>query len=128
MSKYESGSADQDVENLSGPHSEPWLNALATFEPGSPPALERILMDPATRQAVRGKVIDLAAGTCWATARISKIQEVKEVVALDMSERFLTTVADRIITELAGDRKKSVLRCLHSTTFRWILITSTARS
>ena len=106
MLKYESGSADQDVENLSGPHSEPWLNALATFEPGSPPALERILMDPATRPAVRGKVIDLAAGTCWATARISKIQEVKEVVALDMSERFLTTVADRIITQLAGDREK----------------------
>jgi SAM-dependent methyltransferase len=51
-------------------------------------------------------VIDLAAGTCWATARISKVPEVNEVVALDMSERFLTTVADRIITELAGNREK----------------------
>ena len=106
MLNYETGSADHDVAKLSGPHSEPWLNALATFEPGSPPALERILTNPSTRPAVRGKVIDLAAGTCWATARISKIQDVNEVVALDMSERFLTTVADRIITQLAGKRDK----------------------
>ena len=106
MLKYESGSADQDVEKLLGPHNEPWLNALAAFEPASPLALERAVTNPTTGQAVRGKVIDLAAGTCWATARISKVLEVEEVVALDMSERFLTTVGDRIITQLSGNRKK----------------------
>ena len=106
MLKYESGSADQDVENVPGPHSEPWLNALAAFEPASPPALERALMNPATGPAVRGKVIDLGAGSCWATARISKVQEVEDIVALDMSARFLTTVGDRIITQLSGNRKK----------------------
>jgi ubiquinone/menaquinone biosynthesis C-methylase UbiE len=106
MSKYESGSADQDAEKVSGPHGEPWLNVLAAYEPASPPALERALTNPATRPAVRGKVIDLGAGTCWATARISKVPEVEEVVALDMSERFLTTVGDRIISQLSGIREK----------------------
>jgi ubiquinone/menaquinone biosynthesis C-methylase UbiE len=106
MLKYDSGTADRDAEKVSGPSGEPWLNVLAAFEPASPPALERALNNPATRPAVRGKVIDLGAGTCWATARISKVQEVEEVVALDMSERFLTTVGDRVITQLSGNRKK----------------------
>jgi ubiquinone/menaquinone biosynthesis C-methylase UbiE len=106
MLKYESGSADQDAGQVSGPNSEPWLNVLAACEPASPPALEHSLTNAATRLAVRGKVIDLGAGTCWATARISQVAEVEEVVALDMSERFLTTVGNRIITRLNGNRKK----------------------
>src|SRR5258708_34639388 len=84
MLKYESGSADQDVENVPGPHSEPWLNALAAFEPASPPALGRALMNPAAGPAGRGEVIDLGDRSCWATHRISKGQRLEDVGALGM--------------------------------------------
>lgn len=83
MLKYESGSAEQDARKVSGSHKEPWLNVLAAYEPASPPALELALTSSATRHAVRGKVIDLGAGACWATARISKVPEVEEVVGLE---------------------------------------------
>jgi ubiquinone/menaquinone biosynthesis C-methylase UbiE len=106
MMKYESGSADQDAAKVPGPHSEPWLNVVSAYEPASQPALEHALINPVTRAALRGKVIDLASGTCWATARLSQISAVEEVVALDTSERFLTTVGNRVITALSGDKRK----------------------
>ena len=109
MMKYDSGSAEADAEKIPGPSDEPWLNVLATCEPVSPPALEQAIGDPATRSAVRGKIIDVGAGTCWATARLSKLPEVTEVVALDLSEQFLTTVGGRIISKLSGQKRKNSL-------------------
>jgi len=106
MMKFESGEADALVANLPGPHQEPWLNARDMWEPASPAAVEMTLHDPAMASAVFGRVIDVAAGACWATARLSQLDAVQEVVALDMSKAFLTSVGDRIINMLKGDRNK----------------------
>jgi ubiquinone/menaquinone biosynthesis C-methylase UbiE len=106
MLKYESGRANELVAGLPGRHQEPWLNALDLWEPTAPLALEKALQNPAMASAVRGRVLDVAAGSCWATARLSLVESVQEVVALDLSERFLTSVGDRIINELSGDRSK----------------------
>src|SRR5262245_59881680 len=83
MLRYESGSADEQVRKLPGPHQEPWLNAVDLWEPCSPFALTSILENPALASAVRGRVLDVAAGSCWATARLSQVAGVEEVVALD---------------------------------------------
>jgi ubiquinone/menaquinone biosynthesis C-methylase UbiE len=106
MLKYESGEADELVARLPGRHQEPWLNALDFWEPAAPLALAKTLESPEMASAVRGRVIDVAAGTCWATARLSQVEVVKEVVALDLSKGFLTSVGDRVITLLSGDRSK----------------------
>jgi ubiquinone/menaquinone biosynthesis C-methylase UbiE len=104
--KYESGIATQIVAKLPGKHADPWLNALDHFEPGSPAALQKILESPPIAGAVHGRVIDVAAGTCWATAILSQIKRVADVVALDLSRTFLTTVGDRIIDYFSGERDK----------------------
>src|SRR5262245_61841754 len=104
--KYESGSADEDARAVPGRHEEPWLNVLEQFEPGSPPALEHVIAHPKLGPRVRGKVIDFGAGTCWVTARLSRLASVDEVVALDLSERFMTTVGARIIEQTGADASK----------------------
>ena len=106
MMKYESGAADRDAANVPGVHAEPWLNVLDAFEPGAAPALGEALADPAFGPRIAGRVVDLGAGTCWATAEISKLARVEEVVALDLSERFLETVGRRIIARLEGRAEK----------------------
>jgi ubiquinone/menaquinone biosynthesis C-methylase UbiE len=106
MLKYESGAATKNVASIPGKHDEVWLNALDLNEPAAPPTLQRILTWPATSPAVRGRVIDVAAGCCWATARLSNMDSVTEVVALDLSESFLTTVGDRIIRRLGANLEK----------------------
>ena len=106
MMNYEDGTATQHAANIAGSHTEPWLNALEYFEPAAPPAVRRTLEDPILCSAVRGRVLDVAAGTCWATAMISRLDRVNEVVALDLSENFLLTVGDRIINHFSGDRRK----------------------
>jgi len=106
MLKYESGYANELVAKLPGRHQEPWLNALDLWEPGSPVTLAKTLQNPAMASAIRGRVLDVAAGCCWATARLSQVESVQEVVALDLSKGFLTSVGDRIISELSGDRSK----------------------
>ena len=106
MLKYESGYGDELVASLPGKHQEPWLNAVDLWEPESQPALVKTLQNPAMASAVHGRVVDVAAGTCWATARLSQVDSVQEVVALDLSKGFLTSVGDRVINELSGDRSK----------------------
>ncbi len=102
LEKYEFGSADEDARKIRGPHEEPWLNVLDQCEPASPPAIEFALAHPAIRPLVKGHVIDLGAGTCWLTARLSTLFDVDGVVALDMSERFLTEVGSRVIDKRGG--------------------------
>lgn len=106
MMKYESGSADEDAAKVPGRHNEPWLNVLEAFEPGSPPSLEFAINHPYMGGKICGKVLDMGAGTCWATARLSRLERVQEVVALDMSQRFLSTVGSRIINHHNGDKSK----------------------
>jgi SAM-dependent methyltransferase len=106
MMKYESGDADKDAEGVPGVHADPWLNVLDACEPGSPPALREALGDPEFGSRIAGRVIDLGAGTCWATAEVSRLNRVTEIVALDLSARFLTTVGARIIVHHQGRMEK----------------------
>lgn len=103
---YEDGQADRDASRVTGPHEEPWCNVVETYEPGIPEALESILGDPIWGKAVRGRVVDLGAGTCWAAARLSLVPEVEDVCALDLSPRFLRTVGARVFVARGGDPGK----------------------
>jgi SAM-dependent methyltransferase len=95
--KYESGSAEQDAQTVAGPYREPWLNVLRAFEPGTPPALEQLLTHETLGSLVIGRVLDLGAGTGWATARLSRETRVAEVTALDLSPGFLDRVTRRVV-------------------------------
>lgn len=106
MMKYESGAAEADAAAVTGPFDEPWLNVVATFEPGSEPTLRQALADPALSTRVVGRVLDLGAGSCWATALLSRLEGVREVVALDLSSGFLQRVGARVIARLGGDPGK----------------------
>jgi len=65
MSKYESGEAEAEARAVPGRHDEPWLNVLDEREFGSPPAIEMAIARPEISRHVRGRAIDLGAGTCW---------------------------------------------------------------
>lgn len=103
MMKYESGAADQDAVAVPGKHPEPWLNVLAACEPHSPRAIDFACSHPEIQPLIRGQAIDLAAGTCWATAKLSRLEQIEGVVAFDLSERFLQQVGSRIIGHFGGD-------------------------
>ena len=106
MMVYEAGEAEACAQGVVGPHQEPWLNVLDTYEPSSPAAIDLVLQHPEIRPLVFGHVIDLGAGTCWATARFSTVHAIERVVALDMSERFLTEVGSRVLHQVGGDESK----------------------
>jgi SAM-dependent methyltransferase len=103
---YESGRAELQAATISGPHQEPWLNVLSVYEPGSQPSLKQALASPRISQRMKERVVDLGAGTCWASAEISKLESVDEVVAVDLSEGFLRRVGVRMINELGGNLDK----------------------
>ena len=106
MMKYESGAAEIDAAAVPGPFEEPWQNVVAAFEPGSEPTLRQALADPAVSARLTGRVLDLGAGSCWATALLSQVKPVREVVALDLSEGFLRRVGTRMIGRLNADVRK----------------------
>lgn len=106
MWHYESGRAEADAAQCAGPHREPWLNVREYHEPGVRPALLQALSDPRLGHLVRGRVIDLGAGTCWAASELSKLDRVAEVVAVDLSEGFLRRVGVRMIRETGGALEK----------------------
>lgn len=106
MMKYESGAAEASAAEVEGPHDEPWLNVRDLCEPAGPPAVDYALAHPAIGDRIKGRVIDLAAGTCWTTALLSRLDPVNEVVALDLSRHFLTTVGARLIRLLDGHVSK----------------------
>jgi SAM-dependent methyltransferase len=103
---YESGQGEVDASKVAGPFSEPWLNVINAYEPGSMPTLEWILSCDPLREKVRGNVLDAGAGTCWLTARVSLLPRVERVFALDLSDRFLTTVGARVMKVLGADLTK----------------------
>jgi SAM-dependent methyltransferase len=103
MMKYESGTAEQEAAAIPGKHQEPWLNVLDTCEPASQHAIDLAFSHPEIRPLIRGRAIDLGAGTCWTTAKLSKLEQIEGVVAMDLSERFLQQVGSRIIRHFGGD-------------------------
>lgn len=100
---YESGRAELEAQQVPGPHGEPWLNVLEYHEPGARPSLSQALATPSIGPRLRGRVVDLGAGTCWATAELSKLDSVDEVVAVDLSRGFLERVGVRMIRAIGGD-------------------------
>lgn len=106
MMHYESGAAEESARAIPGAHAEPWLNVLEACEPTSPAAITFALSHPRIRPLLRGRIIDLGAGTCWTTAALSRIDSINEVVALDLSERFLTEVGARVLRQCAADLDK----------------------
>jgi len=104
--QYEDGSADRAAAALPGPHAEPWLNVIAAYEPGNQPQLEQLLAHPRLGPRVRGRVLDLAAGSCWATARLSRVPAVSEVTAVDLAPAFLRTTGNRMLAACGAERAK----------------------
>ncbi|MEP7011514.1 MAG: class I SAM-dependent methyltransferase [Acidobacteriota bacterium] len=111
--QYEDGSADRAAAAVPGPHAEPWLNVIAAYEPGSMPQLEQLLAHPRLGPRVHGRVLDLGAGTCWATARLSRVPAVEEVTAIDLAPSFLAGTGSRMLAVCDGEREK--VRLLAST-------------
>lgn len=111
--QYEDGSADRAAAAIPGPHPEPWQNVIAAYEPGSQPQLEQLLAHPRLGPRVRGRVLDLGAGTCWATARLSRVAAVEEVTAVDLAPSFLAGTGNRMLEVCGADRAK--VRLLAST-------------
>ena len=106
MMNYDVSKVDEDVKDCKGPFSDPWLNAVHHHEPAPIPGYEQIKDEDFFRQRVRGKVLDMGAGTCWLSAKLSLLPAVDEVYALDLSERFLTRIGTRIIETLQGKPEK----------------------
>jgi ubiquinone/menaquinone biosynthesis C-methylase UbiE len=50
--------------------------------------------------------VDLGCGTGWSTARLSRLVDVKTVLGIDLSRRFLETTTRRVIGCLGGDAAK----------------------
>ena len=106
MLKYESGQADIDANQVPGPFSEPWLNVIHAYEPASMPAFEEVLKTDILSEKIHGKVLDVGAGTCWLTAKVSLLPCVEQVFALDLSEKFLSTTSARILKYFHADVNK----------------------
>lgn len=106
MMNYESGKGNEDAKNTPGPYPEPWLNVIHTHEPASIPAFDRVVAHPEIRKGIHGTVLDLGAGTCWLSAKLSLLPEVKKVYSLDLSEKFLMTVGTRILNYFRAHLEK----------------------
>lgn len=103
---YESGRADIDASQVKGPFDEPWLNVIHAYEPASMPAFEQVLRIDTIRERIRGKVLDVGAGTCWLTAKASLLATVDQVFALDLSEKFACTTGVRILRHFNAELHK----------------------
>ncbi len=106
MSNYESGKAEAEALKVKGPFQEPWLNVVNAYEPVSMPGFDKLLAVEDLRRRIRGKVIDLAAGSCWLTGKVSLLPEVEEVYAVDLSENFLKTAGVRCMKSLQAKLEK----------------------
>jgi len=106
MDYYQSGKADAGARVFAGPDAQPWERVLEHHEPLVPPAMRWLLSHPALASRIRGKVIDLGAGTCWTTALLSQHPLVDQVWAFDMSERFLLTTGRDMFLRWKGVEQK----------------------
>lgn len=55
---------------------------------------------------IRGKVLEMGAGSCWLGSELSKIDAVTEVVCLDISEPILVKIAPHVMDHLNADENK----------------------
>ncbi len=106
MNHYQSGAADDYAREFAQGHEHAWERVLECHEPIVPPAMRWLLSSLRFSPLVRGKVLDIAAGTCWTTALISRHPRVDEVWAFDMSERFLTTAGREMFLRWNGVQEK----------------------
>jgi ubiquinone/menaquinone biosynthesis C-methylase UbiE len=106
MNHYESGKADEDASKIPGPYEEPWLNVVHSSEPISIPGFEKILQLEELRSRIKGRILDIAAGSCWLSGKLSQMNPVQEVFALDLSERFLTTSGLRCMKAINANLSK----------------------
>lgn len=67
----------------------------------------KVAMDSVT---VAGIGADLAAGTCWASALLSRLPAVQCIHAIDYSEHRIRKLADQTIAAMDGDARKIVRR------------------
>ena len=103
---YDSGKADADAGAIGGAADEPWINVIHAYEPSAFPAVERLLADPALVAKIRGTVIDVGAGTCFLSAKLSRLSAVDKVYPIDLSEKFLTTTGARILQHFGAATEK----------------------
>ncbi|MEA2098117.1 MAG: class I SAM-dependent methyltransferase [Patescibacteria group bacterium] len=54
----------------------------------------------------KGEVLELGAGSCWLSALMSKIPEVKNVYAVDISKELLERIGNKVIVDLRGNKEK----------------------
>lgn len=106
LKHYESGCADMEADYVKGPFGEPWLNVVNAYEPSSMPAFEQILRLEGLRKKIYGKILDLGAGTCWLTAKLSLLPDINQVFALDLSERFMFSAGMRVLKYLHAEFPK----------------------
>jgi ubiquinone/menaquinone biosynthesis C-methylase UbiE len=55
---------------------------------------------------IKGKILELGAGSCWLSSELSKKESVDEIYSLDMSYTLLTEVAPKVMEFLQADTKK----------------------
>lgn len=104
--QYDSGRADENARAMAGDAAEPWVEVIRTCEPSAFPAVERLFADAELRARITGTVIDVGAGTCFLSAKLSQLPSVEKVYALDLSEKFLTTTATRILEHFGASMDK----------------------
>lgn len=111
LSQDLSGAADQYAPYWNDAAEESKKKGFQVDQPGGKAALERYLrrsgllrqLQIALRSLpVRGVGADLAAGTCWASAILSKLPEVAEIQAVDYSENRILRLAAKTIAALDG--------------------------
>lgn len=55
---------------------------------------------------IKGKILDLAAGTCWTSAEISKFENVECIDAIEFSYHRINELAPKTIESLGGNKDK----------------------
>lgn len=103
---YDTGHAEREAQAVAGRHDEPWLNVLDASEPSAQPSFDLILSRPELARHLRGAVMDVGAGTCWLSGRLTRVPAVTEVYAVDLSEQFLTTSGVRVMQAIGADLSK----------------------
>ena len=82
---------------IAGGAAEPWVEVIRQFEPSAFPAVSRLLAHPDLSARIRGTVIDVGAGTCFLSAKLSRLAAVERVYPIDLSEAFLTSTGARML-------------------------------
>lgn len=106
FTQYDSGKADANARQVGGAAEEPWVEVIKTFEPSAFPAVARLLADERLCAKIKGTIIDVGAGTCFLSAKLSQLPAVEKVYPIDLSEKFLTTTGARILKHFGAATEK----------------------